>query len=232
VIVDPETQFEPMLDLSTTVRVWQGRAIVARRLRTVDQVTWSLPVPVQQDGVLARALTDNAVTAIVAVNPGDDPAVVTVTGSVRGAKLTSDRFEVPGVARDTFEVNKIAENARDIVVRLHSDRPVALEGLVAPEDRRTVSLMAPLEPSRLWVVPIAERRSLVVSNPTNRDVRVSVERLGPGARIPDFVVGANRVRAVALHGEQAFGVLVRARGDVTAAVVGQRGSTVGVALAD
>lgn len=231
VIVDPEEQFEPMLDLSTVVKVWQGRAVVARRLRTEEQTSWSLgSVPIE-GGVLPRAVTQDAVTAIIAVNESDEVAEVTVFGTGEQGSLPEEVFMVPAVGRTSFEVNILAPDAGALVVRLTPDRPIAMESLVAPEGRETVSLLPPLTPSTRWVLPMAEGRELVVVNPNPRDVRVTMSRLGPGGELEPVTIGANSTQTIELPGDQAFGLLVEAAGGaVTTAVVGERGSLPGIPL--
>ena len=96
-----------MLDLSTVVRVWQGRALVARRLRTIDQVTWGLPVDETTGGVLPRAITESAATTILAVNLSDDPAHVEVSGAQRGGSLPEQGFDVEARRRGDFELSSV-----------------------------------------------------------------------------------------------------------------------------
>ncbi len=231
VIVDPEDQFEPMLDLSTTVRVWQGRAIVARRLRTVDQVSWSLPVEETVGGIIPRATTEDAVTSLIAVNLSEDPAHVTVFGAGRTGSLPEETFDVSAVGRTDFDVTTLAPRTRDLVIGVESDLPAAIESLVATDDRVAVSLLSPLQPQRRWVLPLAEQRELVLVNPTTARIRVSITRLGPGDPFRDVTIDANRVQRIRLRGEAPFGLLVESQGGaVTAAVVGARGTTPGVPL--
>jgi hypothetical protein len=232
VLVDPEREFEPMPNLSTVVRIWQGRALVARRLRTVEQVSWSLPSQPASSGVLPRAQTERAHTSLIAVNTSEDPARISVFGAGRRGSIPEESFTVVGGGRNTLDLGDVAPRAGDLVVELSSDRPVAIESLVAPDDRRRgVSLMPPLEPDRAWVLPIAERRELVVVNPNPRAIEVEVERLGPGPPIESFTVEASRTRRIKLEGGRGFGLIVRSRAVFTAAVVGGRGSTTGVPLA-
>jgi hypothetical protein len=229
VLVDPEDQFEPMLDLSTTVRVWQGRALVARRLRTVDQVTWGLPVDETTGGVLPRAVTQSAATTIIAVDLSDDPVHVTVSGAGRSGSLPEEGFDVEAHRRGDFELASVVPNARDLVVRVDADRSVAMESLVAPDDRETVSLLPPMHAERRWVVPIAEERVLHVINPTTRRVTVRFVRLGIGPQIPPVTLDANRVARIKLRGTAAFGVLVESDGGgVVVSAVGEGGSLPGV----
>lgn len=233
VVVDPEQEFEPMPNLSTVVRVWQGRAIVARRLRTEEQVTFSLPVQPRSTGVLPRAQTQDAVTAIIAVNTGDESARATVFGAGGRGSLPEESFTVPDGSRSEFDLNAIAPDASQLVVGVRSDRPVYLESLVAPDDRRTgVSLFEPQTAEREWVIPIAERRELVVVNPNPRAVRVEVERLGPaGAEIEPFTIEPSRTARIPLPAGAPYGVVVRSRdGAITAAAVGGRGSLAGIPI--
>ncbi len=232
VIVDPEDQFEPMLDLSTTVRIWQGRAIVARHLRTVDQVTWSLATDQITDGVLPRAITEDADTALIAVNLNDDPAHVSVSGAGRTGSLPEERFEVGPIGRSSFEINAIAPRAEELVVRVRSDLALFIESLVAPSDRKAVSLLGPQAPARRWVFPLAERRNLQLVNPNATPVRVDISRLGTGPPVRSVTIDPNRSISVGLGNEGTFGLLVQVRsgGGVTAAVVGERGTLPGVPL--
>ncbi len=233
VIIDPEDQFEPMLDLSTTIRVWQGRSIVARQFRTIDQITWTLANDPVTDGVLPRAITEDADTALIGVNLGDDPAHVSVSGAGRTGSLPEERFEVGPVARNAFEINAIAPRATELVVRVRSDLPVYIESLVAPSDRKAVSLLPPQTPARRWVFPLAERRSIQLVNPNATSVRVDLTRLGTGPPLRSVTIDPNRSVSVGLGDESTFGLLVQVRGGgggVTAAVVGERGSLPGVPL--
>jgi hypothetical protein len=229
VLVDPEEQFEPMLDLSTVVRIWQGRALVARRLRTVDQVTWGLPSDETTGGVLPRAITSSAATTILGVNLSDDPVHIEVSGAQRGGSLPEQGFDVEGRRRADFELSSVVPNGSDLVVRVEADRPLAIESLVAPDDRETVSLLPPLNPERRWVVPLAEERVLHVVNPTSRKVTVRFTRLGIGPPIEPVTIDAYRVARVKMAGTGAFGVLVSSdRGGVVVSSIGEGGSIAGV----
>jgi GT2 family glycosyltransferase len=231
VVIDPEEQFEPMLDLSTTVNVWQGRAIVARRLRTIEQVSWSLPVDETTGGIVPRVNTADGVTNLIAVNLSDDPAQVRVFGAGRTGSLPEKQFDVPGGERRDFEIADLASSVRDVVVEVESNVPVAIESLVATDDREAVSLFPPLAPQRRWAVPIGEDRELYLVNPSSSRVRVQIERLGPGPRIRTVTIAANQVRRVRLVGTKRFGLLIESNGrGVTPVVVGARGSTPGVPL--
>jgi hypothetical protein len=222
-----------MLDLSAEITVWQGRAVVARRIRTVaqatEQVTWSLATDLRESGVLPRASTDRTVTAVIAVNPSDEAARVSVFAVGAEGSLPQEAFEVPPNGRTTFDLASIGPDLADLFVRLDANRPVAMESLVVPDDRRTISLLPPVDASAVWTVPLAEGRTLVLTNPGTRSVSVELERLGRGPRIRGVEVGPNRVVMVELEGEEPFGVLVRSSGGpVTAAAVGPRGTIPGV----
>ncbi len=230
VVVDPEEQFEPMLDLSTTVSVWQGRAIVARRLRTVEQVTWGLPVDEVKSGVVPRALTADGASSLLVVNRNEDPANIAISGAGRTGSLPEESFDVGASRRDDFELSSIAPRAKELVFSIRSDLPVAVETLVAPDDRRTVSLLPLMHPERRWVVPMAEERELVVTNAGTRRVTVQIGRLGRGADFDDVTIEPNRVRRIKLAGSNPFGVIVTSTGGVTVAAVGERGSIAGVPL--
>jgi GT2 family glycosyltransferase len=230
VLIDPEAQDQPYSNLSTVVTVWQGRAIVARRLRTVEQVSFSLPTNLVSSGVLTRAQTDKADTAVVAVNTAEEPARVSVFGAARRGSIPEESFTVIAGGRNTLELDDVAPRAAELVVELKSDRPLHLETLVAPDDRRRgVSLLPPVTPERSWVLPIAERRELIVVNPNPKAIRVEVERLGPGEPVETFTVEPSRTARVKLSGSRGFGLIVRSRdGAFTAAAVGGRGSLNGL----
>jgi hypothetical protein len=234
VVVDPEEQFEPMLDLSTTVRVWQGRAIVARRLRTEEQISWSLPVDVITEGTLPRAQTAEATTDLIAVNLSDDPIRVNVFGAGRfgtgrRGSLEDAGFSIDGGRRASFDVDELASRGRDLVIGVESEQPIAIESVVAPDDRSTVSLMPPLDPARDWIVPIAEERELVIVNPNNHLVKVEVQRLGADRRKWTLNIEANRVGKIAMRLKDPFGVAVSSSsGGVTVASIGPRGTIPGV----
>jgi hypothetical protein len=232
VLVDPEQQDQPYNSLSAVVDVWQGRAIVARRLRTVEQISWSLPVDGKTSGVLPRAQTDGADTAIIVVNTSEEPARVTVSGAGGQGSIPEESFTVGDNGRGVFDLDDVAPRSSELVVEVFSDRSVAFESLVAPDDRRRgVSLLPPVDPERAWVFPIAERRELVIVNPNPRAVRVEVQRLGPGEPIETRTVGPSDTARIKLSGERGFGLVVRSReGAVTAAVVGGRGSMLGIPI--
>ena len=232
VLVDPESQFEPMLDLSTVVRVWQGRALVARRLRTIDQVTWGLPSDESTGGVLPRATTSGAATTVLAVNLTDDPVHVEVSGVQRSGSLPEQGFDVEAGRRGDFELASVVPNGRDLIVRVRTETPVALESLVAPDDRETVSLMPPLQPERRWVVPLAEERVLNVVNPSSRRVTIRFARLGIGPAIDAVTIDPYRVARIRMRGTGEFGVLVTSDGGgVVVSSIGPRGSIPGVPFA-
>ena len=200
-------------------------------MRTVEQLAWGLPVDEVRTGVLPRAETQSAATTIVAVNQNEDPVRVNIFGAGRQGSLPEEGFDVDPLRRDDFELSSVVPNARDLVVQVEAEVPLALESLVAPDDRATVSLLPPLQPERRWVVPIAEERELLVINPTTRKVRVRVTRLGPGRAIRSVTLDANRVGRIELSGDSPFGVLVEAEtGAVTVAAIGERGSLPGVPL--
>jgi hypothetical protein len=231
VVIDPEDQFEPMLDLSTTVRVWQGRAIVMRRLRTVEQVSWSLPVDEITSGYVPRVNTADGLSSLIAVNLQEEAAGVEVFGAGRTGSLPEETIEIPEGERRDFDIASIAARAKDIVVGVSSEVPVAIESLVALDDREAVSLLPPLATERRWAIPVAEDRELFLVNPSTRRVRVRVERLGPGPAIRPVTIAANHVQRVKLRGTNPFGLLVTADGaGVTAAVIGPGGSIPGVPL--
>lgn len=230
VVIDPEDQFEPMLDLSTTVRVWQGRAIIGRRLRTVEQVSWSLPVEETRGGVIPRATTVDGVTSLIGVNlGGDEPAEVTVFGSGATGSLPEQTWDVPAGERRDFDVSTIAPRAKAPVIGVESTGPVAIESLVATDDRKAISLLPPLQPQRRWVLPLGERRELYVTNPSTSRVRITIDRLGEGPAIRGITLEPNEVRRVDLRGTRPFGLLVTATGrGVVTAVVGPGGSIPGI----
>ncbi|MGH2759565.1 MAG: DUF5719 family protein [Actinomycetota bacterium] len=230
-LIDPEQQDQPYSSLSAVVEVWQGRAIVARRLRTVEQVSFSLPSDIIDFGVLPRAQTENAETHIIAANIGEEPARVSIYGAARRASIPEESFTVQGAARSSFDLDDAAPRASDLVVEVEADRPLALEALVAPADRSAVSLLPVVRPERAWVLPIAERRELVLVNPGTRAIRIDVERLGPGGAIEPITLEPSRTARVRLESGRAFGLVVRSRdGAFTAAAVGSRGSLPGVPL--
>lgn len=228
VLVNPEEQFEPMLDLSAVIRVWQGRAIVARRFTTVDQVTWSLPTPAVASGVLPRADTADGKTMIIGVDLTGDPVEVKISGEGPNGKLPASHLDIDPTRRASLELSSSAARAKSLIVTVSAPKPVVLEALVAPRDRTTVSLMPPVAPGRRWVLPFAEHRTLLVNNPGGRAVHIVVRRLGPGRRITRYRIGARQSLSVPLTGRTPFGVLVLSTGDVTAAAVGAQGSIAGV----
>jgi hypothetical protein len=92
--------------------------------------------------------------------------------------------------------------------------------------------MAPMEPERRWVVPLAEERVLHVVNPTSRKVTVRFTRLGIGPPIEPVTLDAYRVARVKMRGTAAFGVLVASDGGaVVVSAIGAGGSIPGVPFA-
>ncbi len=230
VLVNPEEQFEPMLDLSAAIRIWQGRAIVARRFTTVEQITWSLPNEPITSGVLAHASTDAAVTNVIGVNLNAEPTEVRITGASKNGSIPPEHFVIDPNTRGSFSLNESSVRSSTLAIKVATDAPIVLESLVAPARRDAVTLFPPLEPGRRWVIPLAERRSLVIVNPSSRTASIVVQRLGPGKGVLRYKVRSNQVLTVPLHGKAGFGLLVDASQPVTAAVVGPVGSTVGVPL--
>jgi GT2 family glycosyltransferase len=231
VLINPEEQFEPMLDLSAVIRVWQGRGIVARRFTTVDQVTWSLPVPAITSGVLPRADTADGTTSIIGVNLQQDPVEVKVDASGPNGTLPPSHLDIDPGRRNSLELNTSAARAKALIATVSAPEPVILESLVAPRSRRSVSLMPPVQPGRRWVVPLAERRTLLIDNPTKRSVKITLTRLGAGKRTYHYRLGAEQTLTLPQRGTRPFGLIVSATGPVTAAAVGVEGSVVGVPLA-
>jgi len=230
VLINPEDQFEPMLDLSAEIRVWQGRGIVARRFTTVDQVTWSLPVPPVTSGVFPRADTIDGITAVVGVNLQGDPVEVKVTAKGPNGQLPAAHLEIDAGHRASLDLNSTAARANSLLVSVNAPKPVILESLVAPKNRATVSLMPAVQPGPRWVLPFAEGRTLLVNNPGASAVRIVLRRLGPGRRIARYRVPAHASLSVAMQGADGFGMLVSATGNITAAAIGLPGSTEGVPL--
>ncbi len=230
-VITPEAEFEPMLDLSAEVTVWQGRAIVARRLRTEEDLSWSMPTEPVSAGVLPRAATRGATTMLMAVNPGDRPVQISLLMLGEEGTLPRQTFEVDARSRVSFDLGDVAPDLPGMIARVTAARPLAIESLVVPDDRAAVSVMPPLRPASRWALPIGEDRALLVANPGNTAVRVEIERLGPGGAIRPMTVGPGQMEAVALQGSQPFGLLLRVRGGaVTAAVVGPKGTVPGLPL--
>ena len=230
VLINPEDQFEPMLDLSAVIRVWQGRAIVARRLTTVDQVTWSLPSPQITSGVLPRADTLDGTTMLIGVNLTSDSVAVKVSGTGPNGPLPGSHLDIDSNRRASLELGTSGPRLQSPLVTVQAPEPIVLESLVAPRDRLSVSLLPPVEPQRRWVLPLAEGRSLIVNNPGDRTVRILLRRLGPGRKIARYRVAAHQTLIVPMTGQSPFGMLVSATGGITAAAVGPQGSIVGVPL--
>ncbi len=230
VLINPEDQFEPMLDLSAVIRVWQGRGIVERRFTTVDQVTWSLPVPAITSGVLPRADTATGTTAIIGVNLQQDSVEVRINAAGPNGRLPAAHLDIDSGRRGSLILNSSAARSPSLLATVGAPEPVILESLVAPNDRKTVSLMPPVPPGRSWVLPLAEGRTLLVSNPGGRAVKITLHRLGPGRRLQTVRVGAHQTFTVPMRGTAPFGMLVTATGDITAAAIGRPGSIVGVPL--
>jgi hypothetical protein len=239
VFVRPEEQFEPMPDLSVEVRVWQGRAVAARRLCIgivcneggAEEIFFSTGVEPGLRGVLPRARTTGAQTALIAVNANDEPATVELSFVTPQGSLPSERLELAPQSRDAFDVAEVAPDIDNLVVRYAARLPVAVEALVAPADRNGVSLLPGLVPARRWAIAAAENRTLVVVNPGTRAVRVRIRRLGPGPEIRTLRVGPSRVATLEIPGDEPFGILAEADGgDITAVAVGGAGSLSGVPL--
>jgi hypothetical protein len=231
VVVNPEEQFEPMLDLSTVIRVWQGRAIVARRLTTVEQISWSLPSPEITDGVLPRGLTQNGQTKVIVLNPNDAPVHVTAEGYADNSTIPQQAFDVDPNTRTSFSVNSFAPAALGLMLKLHSEVPVAMESLVVPKDRNGLSLLAVAPPAKTWVVPLAESRHLVIVNPSAKQIRVRVERLGPGpSSRTTLTIPANTTYVSNAFSPGEYGMLVVAPTPVVVMSYGTDGAVAGAPL--
>jgi hypothetical protein len=227
-IVNPEQQFEPMLDLSTVIRVWQGRAIVARRLTTVEQVSWSLPTPLSTGGVLPRAQTQDGQTKVIVLNPSDTPARISAQGFADDSTIPLQNFDVDANARTSFVVNSFAPAARGVVLNVRAGHSVAVESLVVPKGRRELSLFPAMQPDRRWVVPLAESRRLVVLNPGDRPVQAEFDRLGDSGSHTTATIPPHRIYATGLAGPGEFGLLLRADRPVTVVAAGPAGAVAGV----
>jgi hypothetical protein len=229
VVVNPEEQFEPMRDLSTVINVWQGRAIVARRLTTVDQVSWSLGSPLTTGGVLPRALTQTGQTKVIALNPTDTPVRLSVDGFADQSTIPLQTFDVEPNSRSSFVVNTFAPQARGLEVNIRADNPVALESLVVPVGRTGLSLLPPSDPGRDWVVAMAEGRQVVVVNPQSKPAKIDFFEIG-GARVHATVTVPADSTLVSPAGAKApsVGWLVRSSRPVTVAAFGPGGPVDGV----
>ena len=230
VIVNPEQQFEPMLDLSTVIRVWQGRAIVARRLTTVEQVSWSLSSPLVTSGLLPRGVTQNGQTKVIALNPTDSPVRVSVDGFADDSTIPMQNIDVEPNSRTSFVVNSFAPQAHALLVNVHADHAVALESLVVPKGRKGLSLLPPLTPAKRWVVPLAENRQLIIENPGGGAARVSLDRLGSAPDHTTLSVPAHHVLVTPFFAGDQIGVLLRASRPVTVVSVGQSGAVAGASF--
>jgi hypothetical protein len=230
VVINPEEQFEPMLDLSTAIRVWQGRAIVARRLTTVDQISWSLGSPQITSGVLPRGITQNGETKVIVLNPSDSPVHITAEGYADDSTIPQQAFDIDPDSRSSFVVNSFAPQARGIVLDVEADNPVAVESLVVPKDRKGLSLLPVLEPARLWVVPLLESRHLVVVNPTNKPVKTQLITLGAGASGTTFTIAPHSTAESPAFPSGEFGMLVRTNGPVMVMAYGKDGALAGAPL--
>src|SRR5439155_8436428 len=105
VLINPEEQFEPMLDLSAVIRVWQGRAVVAARLITDEQISWGLASPLITDGVLPRGLTQNGETKVVVLNPTDTSPHLTAAGFADESTIPQQAFDIDPNTRTSFVIN-------------------------------------------------------------------------------------------------------------------------------
>jgi hypothetical protein len=231
VVVNPEQEFEPMLGLSTIIRVWQGRAIVARRLQTVEQLSWSLGADLQTYGIFPRAVTQDALTKIIAVNPTDTPVRISAAGHAEDSTVPQQNIDVDPNSRTSIDLNSFAPQANGLVVDVHADHAMAMEALVVPKARRKrLSLLPPVQPARSWVLPIAEARRLVLTNPNTGEAKVSLIRLGPGPDLGTVTVPAGHMLPVDLPGAGQFGVLIEANRPVTAMAFGDAGALTAVPL--
>lgn len=233
-VIDPESQFFFPLELSTEVDVWQGRAVVGRRLTTSEQVTWDLGTRLRESGVVPRAGTAGAVTDLIFLDPHDDPhdraADVELDIVGQDGAIAAPPFEVPASRRLTFDLGGPAPEEPQPVVRVRASRPLGVETLVVPEDRDDLSLLPLLDPARTWAVPAAEGRRLLVTNPGTAAVEVDLVRLGSGSRLEGGEVGPSGVRAFEVPGDEPFGVLVEGEAPVVVVALGGGGALPGVPL--
>jgi hypothetical protein len=219
-----------MLDLSTVIRVWQGRALVARRLTTVEQITWSLGSRQITSGVLARGQTQNGTTKVIVLDPADAPAHITAEGFADESTIPQQSFDVDPNTRTSFVVNSFAPAARAIVLNVGADNPVAMESLVVPRNRKGLSLLPVAEPGRAWVVPLAERRQLVIVNPGDKPVKADIDRLGPGPAHAAVTISPHGTFVSPVFESGQFGMVVHASAPVAVMAFGKDGSLAGAPL--
>ncbi|HVL82465.1 MAG TPA: DUF5719 family protein [Actinomycetota bacterium] len=224
--VDPETQLEPQNDLSVEVTVWQGRALVSRRLSTPIEVNWSLGTIPSPSGAFPRVSTLEASSQIVVVNPRDRAGEVVLTLVGEQGSLPRATFEVEPRSRTTYDLAGPAPDHEQLLVQVRAAPPMAMEAVVVPQQRTDRSILALQQPRAGWVVPAAEGRTLLLGNPGTRPVRVALRRLGPGPALRPVTVPPARIVAVDLRADPGpFGVALGASGGpVTAAVVGGQGA--------
>ncbi len=230
VAIDPESQFFFPLELATEVDVWQGRAVVARRLTTSEQVTWDLGIEPRDSGIVPRADTADAVSELILLDPHDRPVDVELDVVGGEGAIAAPPFEVAGSRRLTFDLSGPVPDEPQPVVRFRAASPLAVETLVVPEDRDDLSLLPLLDPARRWVVPAGEGRRLVVTNFGTAAVQVDLVRLGRGGPLEGGELGPSDVGVFELSGDEPFGVLVEADGPVVVAGLGGDGALPGVPL--
>jgi GT2 family glycosyltransferase len=227
VTIDPESQLEPMSSLGAEITVWRGRAVVARRLRRAGVTSWTLGSPPVSDGIAPRASTKGARTTVFAINPTDRPGRVSIAMTGETGSLPQLSFDVEQNGRESFAIPPDAAGANDLIASVSSDPASGIEVIVVPEGRTGTSILPLVRPSRTWVIPVAEGRVLLLTNPGRERARVRISRLGEGAPIPDLVLPPGKVLSTPVQGDTPFGLLIRASGPVTAAAVGLPGTLIG-----
>ncbi|HVE92706.1 MAG TPA: glycosyltransferase [Actinomycetota bacterium] len=228
VTVDHESKLEPQPALSTHVSVWQGKAVVARRLSTRRDLAWSIGLRPQRSGTVPRAITRGAGTSLVAANVADDDAGMSV--SIIGAEgsLPDTGLDVEANRRAVLDLADTAADEENLLVSYTSPVPVAVESVVVPQNRERVSVLPALVPARRWAIPLAEGRTLLLSNSGTDPARVTMRGLGPGPPIDRITVQPGRMEVVELpEAQEGFGVLLEASSPVAVAAVGGSGSLAG-----
>jgi GT2 family glycosyltransferase len=230
-LVDPESQLEPQQVLGAEVVVWQGRAVVARRLRRgTTLLSWTLGSGTTSGGVVPRASTQGYTTTLVAVNPSDAPARVSTEVAGVAGSFPGLSFDVDAEARQTFELSSPAPDQPQLFIRLSARPPVAIESVVVGADHKDTSIFPALPPARSWALPAAEGRIITLANPGPDAVTVDVRRLGAGYPIAPVRVPAGRFATITPTDpslNDPFGLVLTARrGRIVVSAAGPGGASV------
>lgn len=231
-LVDPESQLEPQSLLGAEITIWQGRAIVSRRMRRSGLLIFTPGVQPVTSGILPRAATRDASTRLVVVDPSDEPAQVSADLAGAEGSIPPASFDVAAGTRKSFDLGESAPGQPSMFVRVHADPASVIESVVVPSARDGISVLPPLDPRRSWVLPVVEKRIVFVVNPGPGTARLRFTRLGPGAPPARVSIDPGKTYELIAEGDGPFGLLIETTaGEIVTAVAGanpQAGAAPGI----